>query len=101
MRIQKEWRDVKRSKVDKYGTHETFADPRHDSYPLTKGGKPSRERTLAAWRYIHVKKDGDEYSKEERKRIKDRIRRFAKKHFDLDLKDAELEKSLRVVFKIG
>jgi len=100
LRTKSEWRQVNRTKRDEYGTHETFADTKHDSYPLTKGGKPSRERTLAAWRYINTCHDGDEYSQEERKRIKSKIRKFAKDHFGLDLKDGGIEKSLCVVFQI-
>ncbi len=100
LRTKSEWRQVKRTKRDEYGTHETFADTKHDSYPLTKGGKPSRERTLAAWRYINVEHDEEEYSDTERERIKAKIRKFAKDHFGLDLKDGGIEKSLCVVFQI-
>ncbi|MFX4302995.1 SNF2-related protein [Alicyclobacillus tolerans] len=101
LRDKKQWSEVKREKKDKYSSKEIFADPKHDSYPLTKYGKPSRERTLAAWRYINTRRDGDEYSKAERNRIKLRIRKFAKRHFNLDLKDADMNKSLCVLFKIG
>lgn len=101
MRTKSEWREVKRSKRDRYGADEVFADPRHDSYPLTKNGKPSRERTLAAWRYIHTKEDRSKYSKEDLERVEARIRRFAKKHFGLVLKDAEMKKSFTIVFPIA
>ncbi len=101
VRTIQEWHQIKDSKRDKYGTKETFADAAHDSYPLTKNGKPSRERTLAAWRYINTRKDGDEYTPIKRKQIKSRIRAFAKRHFDMDLQDESIQKSVRVLFKIN
>lgn len=45
-----------------------FADPEGKKYPLRND-----EEIRAAWDYIHVKKDGDEYSPEQRKQIEDRI----------------------------
>lgn len=84
-RTKSEWQSVKRDKAGEYGNDETFADEKHDSYPLTKDGKPSRERTIAAWDYIHTRKDGDEYTAEERARIESHIRAFAKKHFGEEL----------------
>jgi hypothetical protein len=79
---------VKQQKAERYGTHEVFAVPGLDSYPLTKDKKPDRERVQAAWDYIHVSKNaaklGDDASKAEA-----RIRAFAKKHFpDMALEDA-------------
>lgn len=71
---------VKEHKRDEYGTHEVFAVPSLDSYPLTKDHKPDAERVKAAWDYIHVAKNraklGDEASK-----ATARIRAFAHKHF--------------------
>ena len=84
-RSKKEWHAVTEDKTDRYGSDETFADPAHHSYPLTQNGKPSRERTLAAWRYINTRKNGGEYTAAERARVKARIRHFAKTHWDLDL----------------
>lgn len=104
-RTKSEWQSVKHDKADEYGTDEYFADLAHDSYPLTKDGKPSRERTMAAWRYIHTRKDGGEYSAEERERIESRIRAFAKKHFGEELQKsgirefAKAKKAHRFAYK--
>ncbi|WP_304459064.1 DUF6582 domain-containing protein [Alicyclobacillus sendaiensis] len=101
-RSPKQWREVKRRKREEYGTGETFADPAHNSYPLTKNGKPSRERTLAAWRYINQEKNASKYSEEQLRRVKARIKRFAKQHFDLELQDGEeTKKSLRIMLPIN
>lgn len=62
-----------------YGSNETYAEPGRHAYPLTKDGKPSRERTMAAWRYANMPRNGVSGS------VKATIRRFAKEHFDLDL----------------
>jgi hypothetical protein len=45
-----------------------FADPKNKKYPLA-----TEKEIRAAWDYIHVKKDGDEYSPEERKAIEAKI----------------------------
>lgn len=45
-----------------------YADEANKKYPLG-----TDEEVRAAWDYIHVKKDGDEYSPEERKRMEDKI----------------------------
>lgn len=84
-RTKKEWDAVNRAKEDRYGTDEVFADPAHHSYPLTKDGKPSAERTKAAWDYIHQHRDADEYSHGRAEQIIDRIHAFARRHFGIDL----------------
>ena len=101
VRTKSEWSQVKRDKKSEYGS-ETYADPAHNSYPLTEGGKPSRERTMAAWRYAHTERDEDEYTPAERTRLQSRIKRFAKVHFDEDLQSPdEAKKSLRIAFPIA
>jgi len=45
-----------------------YADPENKKYPLR-----TDEEIRAAWDYIHVKKDGDEFSPEQRKAIEDKI----------------------------
>ena len=100
-RTKSEWSQVKRNKKSEYGD-ETYADPAHNSYPLTDGGKPSRERTMAAWRYAHTERDEDEYTPAERTRLQSRIKRFAKVHFGEDLQSPdEAKKSLRIAFPIA
>jgi len=84
-RDKKEWAEVKKDKKAKYGK-EIYADKEHDSYPLTKDGKPSEERTMAAWRYINETKDAKEYSASKVSSMKAKIRRFAKEHFGKELK---------------
>lgn len=102
VRTKSEWRKVRRRKIEEYGTDETFADPIHNSYPLTKNGKPSRKRTLAAWRYINQEKNASKYSEEQLKRVKAHIRRFAKQHFDLELQDGEeTKKSFRIALPVN
>lgn len=86
-RSKSEWKEVTKRKESKYGDDEVFADPQHNSYPLTKNGKPSRERVLAAWRYINQRRNAGEYSSAKVARIKAKIKRFAKEHFDMDLQD--------------
>ena len=75
-----ERREVRREKTQRYGKGETFAVPSLRSYPLTKNGRPSRERTMAAWRYMSMPKNaaklGDEVGAAKR-----RIRAFARRHF--------------------
>lgn len=93
-RSREEWKEVKRRKEQEYGTDEYYADPAHDSYPLTKDGKPSRERTMAAWRYINAERNARKYTPEQLERVKGRIKAFAKKHFNEELQDRH-EKSRR------
>ncbi len=93
MRSQKEWHEVAARKKEEYGADETYADPEHDSYPLTKGGVPNRKRVIAAWDYIHTRKNGKEYSSSQRSRIEKRIRLYAKKHFHISLESEETKKS--------
>ncbi len=73
----------------KYGSDETYAEPGRHAYPLTDGGKPSRKRTLAAWRYACMPKNG--VSSE----VKGRIKRFAKEHFGLDLQEDDARKAMK------
>jgi hypothetical protein len=101
MRTKSEWSQVKRRKESEYGK-EVYADPAHDSYPLTVGGKPSRKETMAAWRYLHVAENRAKYSDEAYRHVASRIRSFAKKHFDEELQSPdEANKSLRIVFPIA
>ncbi len=88
-RSREQWQEVSRDKLNEYGSDETYADPKHHSYPLTKDGEPSRKRTVAAWGYIHQRRNAAKYAPEEAERIKGRIRRFAKRHFDEDLQDVQ------------
>ncbi len=88
MRTKPAWSEVKRRKEAEYGK-EVYADPAHNSYPLTVGGKPSRKETMAAWDYINQRRNAAKYAPEELERVKGRIRRFAKHHFDEDLQDVQ------------
>ncbi len=83
-----ERRDVRAKKTEEYGRGETFAVPSLRSYPLTDGGKPSEERTMAAWRYINVPENAAKLG-EKGAAAKRRIRAFAKKHFGKDLEAGE------------
>ena len=87
-RSREAWKEVNRRKLDEYG-NETYADPIHHSYPLTVNGKPSRKETMAAWDYINQRKNAAKYTPEDLARVKGRIRRFAKHHFDEDLQDVQ------------
>lgn len=66
----------------KYPDSETFADPKDHKYPLTKDGKPSKERIEAAWKYIHMPKNQKGYTPAEVKAIERRIIRAWKAHID-------------------
>lgn len=84
----KEAAAVRRKKTEEYGTEETFAVPKLRSYPLTKHGKPDAERVLAAWRYLHQRRNREKLSDAVAKQAEARIRRFAAKHFpDIHLAD--------------
>ena len=78
-RTAEDWEEVNRNKEHEYGSKETFADPEHHSYPLTEGGKPSRERIIHAWDYINVRRNADKYS-DHGAAVKRRIKAFASKH---------------------
>lgn len=84
-RSKEEWKEVKERKAKEYAG-ETFADPEHDSYPLTENGQPSEERVMAAWRYINEEKNASKYA-DGGAAVKRRIRAFAKKHFGKDLQE--------------
>lgn len=100
-RTKDEWAQVKRRKQVEYGK-EIYADPTHDSYPLTVSGKPSKKETLAAWRYISAKRDSSKYTPEQLERVRGRIKRFTKQHFGLELESAEeTKKAFTVVFPIA
>lgn len=81
------WRRVTQDKTAEYDARDVFADPDHRSYPLTQDGRPSRERTEAAWRYLHVKGNADRYRAGQRAAVAARIRAFARKHWGLTLQD--------------
>ncbi len=94
---KKEREEVKQKKTEEYGKKEVFAVPSLRSYPLTKGGKPSEERTMAAWRYIHQEGNSEKLG-EDAATAKKRIKAFAKKHFGKELESSgekEVEKSLQ------
>jgi len=76
---------VRQAKRAEYGTHEYFAVPTLNSYPLTKHGVPNRSRVLAAWRYIHQAKNAAKLGDPMIEKAEKRIQRFAKKHFNLKL----------------
>jgi len=62
-----------------------YGDPECYRYPLN-----TRKRCLAAWRYVHQERNknilGSKWSK-----IVNRIKNYAKKHYDLDLESGESE----------
>ncbi|HUS14047.1 MAG TPA: DUF6582 domain-containing protein [Chloroflexia bacterium] len=58
----------------KYGDVE-FADPVNKKYPVD-----SPEHVRAAWNYIHHEDNAAKYDADDLARIKERIRRAAKKH---------------------
>jgi hypothetical protein len=58
----------------KYGDV-TFADPVNNKYPID-----TPEHVRAAWSYINHKDNAAKYDKDEVKKIKERIKRAAKKH---------------------
>ena len=76
-----ERRDVRRKKTEEYGKGEVFAVPSLRSYPLTKNGKPSRERVKAAWAYLHVGSNRAKIGEKAADAAERRIRAFAKRHF--------------------
>jgi hypothetical protein len=57
-----------------YGDVE-FADPVNNKYPVD-----TREHVRAAWSYINHKDNAAKYAADDVKKIKDRIKRAAKKH---------------------
>lgn len=63
----------------KYGDVE-FADPVNNKYPID-----SADHVRAAWSYINKQANADKYEKAEVERIKDRIKKAARKH------DVEIE----------
>jgi hypothetical protein len=58
----------------RYGDVE-FADPTNKKYPID-----TAEHVRAAWSYINHPDNAAKYSKDDAEKIKDRIRRAAKKH---------------------
>jgi hypothetical protein len=58
----------------KYGEVQ-FADPENNKYPID-----TPEHVRAAWSYINHKDNAAKYDKDEVKKIKERIKRAAKKH---------------------
>lgn len=87
---KEEYEDVREKKTREYGKGEYFAVPSLRSYPLTKNGKPSKERTLAAWRYINMPRNAGKLG-EHAEAAKKRIRSFARKHFGMELEEGEKE----------
>ena len=89
-----ERKEVNKRKEAEYGTKEYFAVPSLHSYPLTKNGKPSEERTRSAWGYIHHPDNAAKLGKEAAS-AESRIRSFAKKHFPgMALESSEAHKAL-------
>jgi hypothetical protein len=64
----------------KYGDV-TFADPVNNKYPID-----TPEHIRAAWSYINHKDNAAKYDKDEVEKIKDRIKRAAKKH-DIEISE--------------
>jgi hypothetical protein len=64
----------------KYGDVK-FADPVNNKYPID-----TEEHVRAAWSYINHKDNAAEYKKDEVERIKDRVKRAAKK-FDIKIEE--------------
>ncbi|MCT1458505.1 hypothetical protein M3G03_02930 [Aestuariimicrobium sp. p3-SID1156] len=58
----------------KYGDVE-FADPVNNKYPID-----TEEHVRAAWSYINKESNAAKYTKDEVRRIKDRIKKAARKH---------------------
>ena len=83
-----ERKEVRRKKTEEYGKGEVFAVPSLRSYPLTKDGKPSEERTMAAWRYLSMPKNAEKLG-DKAGAARSRIRSFAKKHFGKELEGGE------------
>lgn len=79
-------RSIGAKKRKEYGKGEVFAVTNPSSYPLTKNGKPSKERTLAAWRYINEERNAKKLGAETAAKAKRKIRAFYKKHFGQVLK---------------
>lgn len=71
---------------------EDYADPSGYRYPLTKGGKPSKERISAAWRYINMPKNAKEFDGGKLSTVKSRIKEAGKK-IGLDLQDKKDSKA--------
>lgn len=92
---KEERKGVKQRKTEKYGKGEVFAVPALDSYPLTENKKPSEERTIAAWKYLHQGKNEHKLTGKELETAEKRIRHFAKYHFGKDLTSAEDEKETK------
>lgn len=90
-----ERKEVRRKKTEEYGKGEVFAVPSLRSYPLTEDGKPSEERTLAAWRYLNMPKNAAKLG-DKAEAARRRIRAFAKKHFGKELAEGgeEVSKSM-------
>jgi hypothetical protein len=59
---------------EKYGDVK-FADPTNNKYPID-----TAEHVRAAWSYINHKDNAAKYDKDEVGKIKERIKRAAKKH---------------------
>ncbi len=59
---------------DKYGNVQ-FADPVNNKYPVD-----SAEHVRAAWSYINQNDNAAKYDKDDVEKIKERIKRAAKKH---------------------
>lgn len=70
----------KRSDVNpERGEHEygnvTFADPTNNKYPID-----TEEHVRAAWSYIHMPRNADEYSAADLQTIENRIRKAGEKY---------------------
>jgi len=84
---------VRRQKAAAYGTHEVFAVPALNSYPLTKDRRPDRTRVQAAWDYLHVAANRTKLGEPVAAAAERRIRAFARAHFpDLALAGAATHK---------
>lgn len=94
-----ERQEIRREKHAEYG-REYFAVPELSAYPLTKRGRPNRERFLAAWRYIHQRRNAGKLGDRDAERAEQRMRAFAKKHFpDLALEDAQKARTVEELLR--
>lgn len=72
-----------------------YADPKNGKYPID-----TKEHTKAAWDYIHMPKNADEYNAAELIEIKARIREAAKK-FGIDIAEKNAHNDVIEIVGVG
>jgi hypothetical protein len=75
------WEDVNPKEGERKYGHVEFADPVNNKYPID-----TPEHVRAAWSYINHKDNAAKYDKDEVKKIKERIKRAAKK-YDIEISE--------------